>query len=237
VQHAAVRVESHDRKRLEQLCRYITRPALSDERVQLNAAGQVELKLKAPWRDGTTHLIMTPLEFMQRLAALVPRPRLHLIRFGVRVTSLREVSGPPLREHGVLAPNAKLRALVVPQGPPAQGQAATEAAAVAECAFEKEGEPVQARPHRIQRELGHEGAFEIISGYRAPATNARLRESRGGGVARHSLHMEGRALDLRLPGVPLSDLRDAARAQRGGGVGFYAREQFVHLDTGRVRGW
>jgi hypothetical protein len=79
--HAAVRVEAHDRKRLEQLCRYITRPALSDERVQLNAAGQVELKLKTPWRDGTTHLVMSPLEFMQRLAALVPRPRLHLIRF------------------------------------------------------------------------------------------------------------------------------------------------------------
>ncbi|MCZ8177375.1 MAG: transposase [Burkholderiaceae bacterium] len=67
--HAAVRVEAHDRKRLEQLCRYITRPALSDERVQLNAAGQVELKLKTPWRDGTTHLVMSPLEFMQRLAA------------------------------------------------------------------------------------------------------------------------------------------------------------------------
>jgi hypothetical protein len=78
--HAAVRVEAHDRKRLEQLCRYITRPALSDERVQLNAAGQVELKLKTPWRDGTTHLVMSPMEFMQRLAALVPRPRLHLIR-------------------------------------------------------------------------------------------------------------------------------------------------------------
>ena len=78
--HAAVRVQAHDRKRLEQLCRYITRPALSDERVQFNAAGQVELKLKAPWRDGTTHLVMSPLEFMQRLAALVPRPRLHLIR-------------------------------------------------------------------------------------------------------------------------------------------------------------
>jgi hypothetical protein len=62
------------------LCRYITRPALSDERVQLNAAGQVKLKLKTPWRDGTTHLVMLPLEFMQRLAALVPRPRLHLIR-------------------------------------------------------------------------------------------------------------------------------------------------------------
>ncbi|WP_162910286.1 transposase [Azohydromonas sediminis] len=53
--HAAVRVEAHDRERLEQLCRCITRPALSDERVQINAAGQVELKLKTTWRDGTTH--------------------------------------------------------------------------------------------------------------------------------------------------------------------------------------
>ncbi len=126
--HAAVRVKAHDRKRLEQLCRYITRPALSDERVQLNAAGQVQLKLKTPWRDGTTHLVMSPLEFMQRLAALVPRPRLHLIRF-----------------HGVLAPNAKLRPLVVPQGPPAQAQAATEAAAAAE----REVKTVRAAPHRI----------------------------------------------------------------------------------------
>jgi hypothetical protein len=56
--HAAVRVEANDRKRLEQLCRHITRPAPSDERVQLNAAGQVELKLKTPWRDGTTHLVI-----------------------------------------------------------------------------------------------------------------------------------------------------------------------------------
>ena len=123
-----MRVEAHDRKRLEQLCRYITRPALSDERVQLNAAGQVELKLKTPWRDGTTHLVMSPLEFMQRLAALVPRPRLHLIRF-----------------HGVLAPNAKLRALVVPQGPPAQAQAPSEAAVAAEC----EIQTALARPGRI----------------------------------------------------------------------------------------
>jgi len=78
--HAVVRVEADDRKRLEHLCRHITRPALSDERVQLNAAGQVELKLETPWRDGSTRLVMSPLEFMQRLAALVPRPRLHLIR-------------------------------------------------------------------------------------------------------------------------------------------------------------
>ena len=106
--HAAVRCTADDRQALEQLCRYITRPALANERVQTNAAGQVVLKLKTAWRDGTTHLVMSPLEFMQRLAERVPRPRLHLIRFGVRITSLREVSGPPLREHGVLAPNAKL---------------------------------------------------------------------------------------------------------------------------------
>ncbi len=98
--HAAVRCGADERQALEQLCRYITRPALANERVQCNAAGQVVLKLKTPWRGGTTHLVMTPLEFMQRLAALVPRPRLHLIRF-----------------HGVLAPNAELRAMVVPQGP------------------------------------------------------------------------------------------------------------------------
>ena len=74
--HAAVRCGADDRRALEQLCRCITRPALANERVQTNAAGQVALKLKAPWRDGTTHLVMSPLEFMQRLAALVPRPRL-----------------------------------------------------------------------------------------------------------------------------------------------------------------
>lgn len=94
--------------------------------------------------------------------------------------------------------------------------------------------------HRLQHELGASVAgasFEIISAYRCPATNARLREQRGGGVARHSLHLEGRALDVRLPGVALADLRDAACASRAGGVGFYPRQQFVHVDTGRVRVW
>jgi hypothetical protein len=73
--HAAVRCAADDRQALEQLCRYITRLALANERVQTNAAGQVVLKLKTPWRDGTTHLVMSPLAFMQRLAALVPRPK------------------------------------------------------------------------------------------------------------------------------------------------------------------
>ena len=67
--HASVRCDAEDRKGLEQLCRTITRPALANERVQCNAAGQVVLKLKTPWRDGTTHQGTPPLEFMQRLAA------------------------------------------------------------------------------------------------------------------------------------------------------------------------
>jgi hypothetical protein len=72
-----MRVEKHDRTRMEQLCRYFTRPALSGERM-LNVAGQVKWNLKTPWRDGSTHLVMSPLELMQ---PLVPRPRLHLIRY------------------------------------------------------------------------------------------------------------------------------------------------------------
>ncbi len=67
-------MKAHDRKRLAQRCRTITRPALSCEPVQINAAGQDALKLKTPWRDGTTHLVMGSLEFMQRLAALVSPP-------------------------------------------------------------------------------------------------------------------------------------------------------------------
>lgn len=91
--------------------------------------------------------------------------------------------------------------------------------------------------HRVQQALGSKGSFEVISGYRCPATNSRLRQTGGGGVAKHSLHMEGRAIDVRLPGVPLADLHEAALSLRAGGVGFYPREQFVHLDTGRVRNW
>jgi len=78
--HAAVRCEADERQRLEQLCRYITRPAPANERVQCISAGQVVIRLKTPWREDTTHLVMSPPEFMQRLAALVRRPRLHLIR-------------------------------------------------------------------------------------------------------------------------------------------------------------
>ena len=92
---AGVRCAAEQRGELEHLCRYITRPAIASERLSVNRAGQVVLKLKTVFRDGTTHLMMSPLEFMQRLAALVPRPRLLLYCF-----------------HGVLAPHAKLRAAI-----------------------------------------------------------------------------------------------------------------------------
>lgn len=89
----------------------------------------------------------------------------------------------------------------------------------------------------IGAELGARAPFQVISGYRCPATNVLLKTTRGGGVATHSLHMEGKAVDIRLPGVPLAQLRDAALSLRAGGVGFYPGEQFVHVDTGRVRSW
>ena len=95
--HAGVRCGADQRKALEHLCRTITRPAIANERLKRNRAGQVVLPLKSAYQDGTTHIVMSPLEFLQRLAALVPRPRLPLIRF-----------------HGVLAPHAKLRAAIVP---------------------------------------------------------------------------------------------------------------------------
>ena len=74
--HAAVRWGADQRKELEHLCRYITRPAIANERLKRNRAGQVVLQLKSAFKDGTSHIVMSPLEFMQRLAALVPPPAL-----------------------------------------------------------------------------------------------------------------------------------------------------------------
>lgn len=91
--------------------------------------------------------------------------------------------------------------------------------------------------HRTRQALGTDAAFEVISGFRGPDTNERLRRTGGGGVATRSLHTEGRAVDVRLPGVPLAELRDAALSLKAGGVGYYPAERFVHLDTGRVRRW
>lgn len=80
------------------------------------------------------------------------------------------------------------------------------------------------------------GTFDVISGYRSPATNAMLRATTRG-VAAHSLHLKGRAIDVRLSGCETARLCEAALAARRGGVGFYPKSNFVHIDTGRFRTW
>lgn len=93
--------------------------------------------------------------------------------------------------------------------------------------------------HELNGTLETEQPYHVISGYRSPATNAMLHE-RGGahsGVAVHSLHMVGQAIDIRVPGVALDNLRRAAHSLKLGGVGFYPSSNFVHVDIGRVRYW
>ena len=97
--HANVWVPSNDRARLEQLCRYLLRPPLAQDRVHLGADGRVLVKLKTVWRDGTSHLLFEPIEFMEKLAAIIPRPAVNLLLY-----------------HGLLAPHARWRSQVVLYG-------------------------------------------------------------------------------------------------------------------------
>ena len=90
--------------------------------------------------------------------------------------------------------------------------------------------------HRIYGALDTSQPFNLISGYRSPATNAWL-ASQSEGVARHSLHLVGMASDINVQGRSLALLQLIALAMRGGGVGYYPRSGFVHVDTGRVRRW
>lgn len=90
--------------------------------------------------------------------------------------------------------------------------------------------------YRLTMATGTGKPFEIISGYRSPKTNAMLHE-RSSGVATHSLHMTGQAIDIRLNDVPLGALQRASLSLRAGGVGYYPKSNFVHVDTGRVRAW
>jgi len=90
--------------------------------------------------------------------------------------------------------------------------------------------------HRLRQNLGAPDAFHVICGYRSPQTNAALRQ-KNSGVAAHSLHMVGQAVDIRLPGIPLADLRRSALALKAGGVGYYPQSDFVHVDVGPVRTW
>jgi uncharacterized protein YcbK (DUF882 family) len=88
----------------------------------------------------------------------------------------------------------------------------------------------------IRESLGSNGTYEIISAYRSPATNEMLRQ-RTGSVAKNSQHLLGKAIDVRLTDIDLRELHAAAIAIQRGGVGYYAKSDFVHIDTGRVRRW
>lgn len=90
---------AHERDKVERLCRYVSRPPVAESRLSLTSNGDIRYRLKTPYRDGTTHVIFQPLDFIARLAALVPRPRVNLIRY-----------------YGVFAPNSRFRARVTPAG-------------------------------------------------------------------------------------------------------------------------
>ncbi|OGB76198.1 MAG: hypothetical protein A2496_08820 [Burkholderiales bacterium RIFOXYC12_FULL_60_6] len=101
--HAATRIEAGDRAGLERLCRYVARPPLATGRLARIDDERLSFQLKTPWEDGTTHLILSPLELIEKLAALVPPPRINLVRY-----------------HGVLAAHAKDRDKIVPKKPDAE---------------------------------------------------------------------------------------------------------------------
>ena len=88
----------------------------------------------------------------------------------------------------------------------------------------------------LRNKLETEQPFDVISGYRSPKTNAFLR-AHSAGVAEHSLHLVGKAIDIRTPGRDLAALRKTAVALKSGGVGYYPKSDFVHVDVGRVRYW
>jgi uncharacterized protein YcbK (DUF882 family) len=90
--------------------------------------------------------------------------------------------------------------------------------------------------YAIRSKLNECSTFSVISGYRSPATNAMLRRVTSG-VAKNSYHMQGKAIDVRLGGCPTEKLRDACIQERAGGVGYYPKSNFVHVDMGPVRCW
>ncbi|HRF55265.1 MAG TPA: transposase [Aquimonas sp.] len=146
--HAGVAAEEHESHKLEKLCRYITRPAISEKRLSISPQGRVRYQLKTPWKNGTTHVEWDPVDFIAKLATLVPPPRAHLTRF-----------------HGVFAPNANLRAELTPSG---RGmRPATAAAAVEVSASDAPRSPEQKR-HAMTSCLHCGGAVRIVASIEEP---------------------------------------------------------------------
>jgi hypothetical protein len=150
--HAAVVVPDNDRLRLERLLRYTARPPFAIERLEPLPDGRLSYRFKTPWRDGTTHAVSTPLEFIEKLCALVPTPRAHLVRFS-----------------GVLGPAAKWRSSIVP---PVEAVSETSAAAVSstlttepppsESSPADDGNPVAEEPGKRKRRRKNYSWAELI---------------------------------------------------------------------------
>ncbi len=145
--HAATRIAADDRAGLERLIRYATRPPLAAGRLQIVDDERLTFRLKTPWSDGTTHLVLSPLELIEKLAALVPPPRLNLVRY-----------------HGVLAPNASERKQIVPS-PPLTEEPGLEPADLAS---------PQARAHRLTWACLLSRVFDV-DGTLCPACGGRMR--------------------------------------------------------------
>ncbi len=158
--HAGIGVEAEQRAKLERLTRYVSRPPVSVERLDLTAQGQVRYRLKTPYRDGTTHIVLEPLDFIARLAALVPSPRVHLTRY-----------------HGVFAANAALRAAITPAG---RGTAVKPRAAAVQAPTSQDTRMNWAR--RLKRVFGIEieqcarcgGRLKVIASIEAPELIERI---------------------------------------------------------------
>ena len=114
--HAATRIAGPERRGLKRLCRYVARPALASGHLRLRASQRLCFALKTPWSDGTSHLLLSPMDLLEKLAALVPPPRLHLLRY-----------------HGLLAPRARARDRIVPAKPVAEPSAAACDASAPSC--------------------------------------------------------------------------------------------------------
>ena len=140
--HAGLDIQPGQRAKLERLCRYVSRPPVATERLALTSSGQVRYQLKTPYRDGTTHIVMEPLDLMARLAALIPPPRMHLTRY-----------------HGVFAPHSRLRARVTPAKrgvgatKPAEQSGDSTATRDAQTRGDELGAPTQARVRSRDRRL------------------------------------------------------------------------------------
>jgi Putative transposase len=163
--HAGADIQPSQRAKLERLCRYVSRPLVASERLAITSSGQMRYQLKTPYQDGTTHIVMEPMDLMARLAALEPPPRMHLTRF-----------------HGVFAPHSQLRALVTPAHPGIGGKS---------CHYEKQKAQAEAKPakhvamtwaRRLKRVFGIAidrcgrcaGKLRIIASIKEPAVIAKI---------------------------------------------------------------